>query len=1244
MNEEGRRWTDRSSDSSGSIFRISTVPDFEARPIINWGSDLEVGIGIVDRQHQRLVQIFNNLVTSQSESVSAVILQTNLMELSKYTRYHFGTEEEMMRKWPITPSHKKMHLKAHQSFINFIDRAQGLADESPDDVALHVTTFLAKWLLHHIIEVDSRLAKEIMACQGGIDVEEFTETNASVSAVLVNSITEMNDNLGLRTFEVLDLNARLKAEVSRSQELVKVNFLLAEVNSAVVLANDQTDFMNQICARIVEILEVPLSWIGRPETAARFNLIAAVGDVQYMDVSPTSYATNDRAANENHGESGSNQTLGGRSELAVEIEIQGYVEAEKDQGHSSSVAFPILRNGQNWAVLTTCFQPEATVSQTVKDILGEVAKSISIGLDRLDAIDQAKKLHEQVEYQAFHDSLTGLPNRHKLDDYLPGVLESAKRNNFVVAVGMLDLDDFKMVNDTWGHQAGDVVLQNLAGRLRLRLRTGDLLARLGGDEFVIVFESTGQDDARYQMESVLHRLHQAVDAPFEVAPGCHVEIEMSLGLAVYPLDATDCETLLRQADMALYRAKATKGNRSTWWQMGSNAFAPPDFDQSFDPFGEESIGLLEGIQTSCSNASIEFVDKFYAGLALEDTAQAILSSLSVSEMESLKNSQAEHFKFVLSDATTQSQLLNRAYRLGFVHALVGVDASLMMRAFSLYRSLLNLQLAHLQIDPRSKFRLVLACESRLNEDVQAQLHAMQVTSSAYGSVLQQSMPDVATSWDEAESAELEVLSGLPGILAVAIWSRDSDGQFRAFRVKGKIGEEIVSALNRLETDGAQLTATWHSSTLARAWGSGRTLSLASLEGEENSTDQVERLIELGVRSVAVIPTFSGQRHVASVIELLGAFPNQFESNLMRQFIQGLQRRWLEIKDHLESFSRVPIVTPGLVQQYNSELFNGGLQMYMQPIVDLREASVVNFEALARLRTKDDLLIPPSVFLPLIGDTGLVRLFREGLDQVLTWMKRWEEKGLVSGVSLKVPAAALMDPEFKVWVRDALNYRSISPSRLTLELLETHRLEDNGQMGVVEGLIELGTRLAMDDLGSGYSSVLEFANLPFDIIKIDRGMTAQLYTSPLQTLTLLGRLTQLGREFGRDLIVEGLEDLGMLEAAVFLGAPSAQGFHLAFPMPPETVPDWVGGFVFPVQNGQIQTYLGALTYLLSASHHEESWGESSSGGCPLGEFLANQGVEAEEAVLLHLQIHRETTRGQGYQRLLQWFIDKVRSAL
>ena len=108
MKEEGRRWTDRSKDSDGSLFRVSHTSDPDVKPLLTWGSSLVVGIEVIDQQHQRLLKIFNNLVVAQTESNSADILKANLADLSKYTRYHFGTEEEMMNKWSITPSHKKI--------------------------------------------------------------------------------------------------------------------------------------------------------------------------------------------------------------------------------------------------------------------------------------------------------------------------------------------------------------------------------------------------------------------------------------------------------------------------------------------------------------------------------------------------------------------------------------------------------------------------------------------------------------------------------------------------------------------------------------------------------------------------------------------------------------------------------------------------------------------------------------------------------------------------------------------------------------------------------------------------------------------------------------------------------------------------------------------------------------------------------------------------------------------------------
>ncbi|NNN13010.1 MAG: EAL domain-containing protein, partial [Acidimicrobiaceae bacterium] len=528
-----------------------------------------------------------------------------------------------------------------------------------------------------------------------------------------------------------------------------------------------------------------------------------------------------------------------------------------------------------------------------------------------------------------------------------------------------------------------------------------------------------------------------------------------------------------------------------------------------------------------------------------------------------------------------------------------------------------------------------------NEDVQAQLHAMQATSGAYVSLLQRPMPEVEGSWSEVESTELEELSTLPGILSAAIWRLGSDGRFQLSHVSGVIKDEVVPILECSGTDPDKFSTSWRCSILSKAWNAEQVSSIVSLDGALKTAVESGGPRELAIRSAVAVPIFNGQHRVESAIELLGAFPNQFESNTMRQFIQGIQRRWAEVKNHCESYISAPFVTPGLVKQYREELFNGGLQMYMQPIVEIKTGRVVKFEALARLKTGDDLVVPPGVFLPLLGDVELDRLFRQGLDQTLTWAKRWEEQGIVVDVSVNLPPTTLLDADCQNWVRDALSDHDFDPSRLVLELLETHGADEDGQKETIEGLREIGVKLAMDDLGSGYSSLLRFSTLPFDTIKVDRGIVAQLYASPLQTLSLMGKLIQMGREFGREVVMEGLEDMGTLEAAMFLGAPLVQGYQLAYPMPPEKVESWIREFAFPASIGQIRTYLGALTYLLSAAHQDSFGDEWLAPGCIIGDFLSNQGAEAEPAMLLHLQVHREATRGQLYQRLLQWLIDKVR---
>lgn len=188
----------------------------------------------------------------------------------------------------------------------------------------------------------------------------------------------------------------------------------------------------------------------------------------------------------------------------------------------------------------------------VYDPAGEVTNYVSTSVD-LTRLKHA----DRMEHLAHHDALTGLPNRLQLMLRLNHALEIRQRQGGLGAVLFLDLDRFKAVNDTWGHPAGDDLLQQVAKRLATRMRAMDTLARLGGDEFVAVLESIEKADNAATLADEFVRL---LNQPFVLVGGQEVQIGGSVGIAMFPTDADSAETLLLHADAALYRAKEAGRN------------------------------------------------------------------------------------------------------------------------------------------------------------------------------------------------------------------------------------------------------------------------------------------------------------------------------------------------------------------------------------------------------------------------------------------------------------------------------------------------------------------------------------------------------------------------------------------------------------------------------------------------------------------------------------------------------------
>ncbi len=176
----------------------------------------------------------------------------------------------------------------------------------------------------------------------------------------------------------------------------------------------------------------------------------------------------------------------------------------------------------------------------------------------LTDITALKHYQQQIEHIAFHDSLTGLPNRLLLADRLTQALALAERRQRVVAVCYLDLDDFKPVNDAHGHAAGDVLLKEVARRLRRSVRANDTVCRLGGDEFVLLLTHLEHAD---ECDPVLQRVILAVNKPIELGEQRLAQVSASVGVALFPDHGAQPSTLLGHADAAMYAAKKLGRNR-----------------------------------------------------------------------------------------------------------------------------------------------------------------------------------------------------------------------------------------------------------------------------------------------------------------------------------------------------------------------------------------------------------------------------------------------------------------------------------------------------------------------------------------------------------------------------------------------------------------------------------------------------------------------------------------------------------
>ena len=348
------------------------------------------------------------------------------------------------------------------------------------------------------------------------------------------------------------------------QILKNLHLALSRLNELITRIPDPETLFDEVCRIVMEYGRVRECLIGEIDPETRNLSWIELRGITAEAASALRFSS-DPALPEGMGLVGS-VLRSGRPRTARlhrdEYPILRKPDEESPDGFHDVGVFPFFRGNRIFGALLVHDPSTGGFDPEISDFLVQISRNLSFALDNWDREHHQKSEEEKIVFMAFHDPLTSLPNRRLFMDRINQARERSLRGMEHFAVGVLDLDGFKAVNDRWGHQMGDKLLVEVSGRLKRTLRGADTLARLGGDEFGFVFA----DLAATSLDQITRRIIDIFSQPFEIGDRSIV-VGGSLGVTLCPPDEGDANTLIAHADKAMYQVKATTKNS---WKV----FAP----------------------------------------------------------------------------------------------------------------------------------------------------------------------------------------------------------------------------------------------------------------------------------------------------------------------------------------------------------------------------------------------------------------------------------------------------------------------------------------------------------------------------------------------------------------------------------------------------------------------------------------------------------------------------------------------
>ncbi|HZX70970.1 MAG TPA: diguanylate cyclase [Rhodanobacter sp.] len=884
----------------------------------------------------------------------------------------------------------------------------------------------------------------------------------------------------------------------------------------------------------------------------------------------------------------------------------------------------------------------------MRRLLDEICDTVGLALRQYHHHQLLSQERERQTYLALHDALTDLPNRRALDYHLERALARAARHQHLVAVGMLDLDDLKPINDQHGHAAGDRVLVEVARRLHDSLRSEDSVARVGGDEFVLVFEDLASED---DLAGLLERLWQSLQRPIVLGESS-IEITVSLGVALYPTHGqANGEHLLRLADQAMYQVKTRKQRRSHWWALarpGGGAEIESAVESVVPaPHGAPAADLLRLSADTWQAQLPEIVKRFCSALGRHAGVAGLLRGLPPLALDAIKADLARQLQTLCYPALDLEAQRAGAVKKGASQAACGMEEAWLPEATEHLRGILVETLGAGARANRSALAIVL---QRLGMEQQWQLDGMREQQRRRDVILTRIHAAAWAAHDYLQLLEsvVDALATDGEVVACAVVRPDNHGELIHELVAGAIPAEYLRITNRGIAPPIRLDreSTDDDEPLRRAWRTGGIERCAHYGSDPTTAGWRDTALRHGIVSHVAVALCLPPRQSVAMLALYSPYAGGFRSESQQSFIAQIKMVLELALMRMAPRRQLAALLPAFVRKrWRNLLGDGALRMHYQPMIRLADGAVAGFEALARLLDGPGGLQLPANFMPALGAAGLMRLFRDGVIQAVALRQSLARTGLVLGMSVNVPVAALRDARYARTVETILQASGCPVGSLRFEAFEPANgtgcwalLAETG----VQSLKSLDPELLEDDAALSRSLVARLSQSPFDRIKIDQAIIAQVRRDPLGTLRLVRRLIRVGHDLSMEVVVEGLESLGMVEAVSILGADFGQGFALAHPMPPETLSDWLAGFTSREQNAVPHSALGALAGALRWEERfvelfDEPWSRdrhvhAGMGGEPLrGLAHASVVLRASHQVMLEAAANGPFDPGYGQQR-------------